>query len=293
MTGADLHMHSTASDGTDEPLQLPDRMRQAGIEIFALTDHDTVRGAQQLKQNPPEDLTFIPGIEFSCIVPDLGTGKKGKCHILGYCCDTENGAFREVLEEGAGLRLQKLNVRLDFLAERGMPLPPEDAEQLRRMVREGCSAGKPHLGNLMVKYGYAETRDAAIRDVLNLCPTENSRVDGEKAVRAIRASGGVPVWAHPLGGVGEKPMDRETFEALMERLCGAGLAGLECWYSLYPEERCLALEGEAERRGLLVSGGSDYHGTNKKTPAGMLNAEGRPVPESRLTVIPELLSRCS
>ena len=87
----DLHTHSTASDGTDTPLQLIENVKAAGIKVFALTDHDTVAGTETLLKNPPEGVTFIPGIEFSC---QMDTGK---CHILGYCNDTAHPAFQAAL----------------------------------------------------------------------------------------------------------------------------------------------------------------------------------------------------
>ena len=102
----DLHMHSTASDGTDTPLRLAEKAKAAGIEVFALTDHDTVAGAEQLAGRLPEGVTFVPGIEFSCRMDT------GKCHILGYRCDTSHPAFQAAIREGAALREGKLPLRV-------------------------------------------------------------------------------------------------------------------------------------------------------------------------------------
>ena len=99
-----LHMHSTASDGTDTPVQLVEKVRAAGIRVFALTDHDTVTGAERLAECLPAGMTFIPGIEFSCRVGS------GKCHILGYRCDTAHPAFQDALAKGAALRKAKLSL---------------------------------------------------------------------------------------------------------------------------------------------------------------------------------------
>ncbi|WP_304973814.1 PHP domain-containing protein [uncultured Alistipes sp.] len=101
--------------------------------------------------------------------------------------------------------------RLDFLRDRGITFPEEETDALRRFL----SAGKPHLGNLMAKYGYAASRAEAIRDVINLCPTGSSRIPAGTAVGAILASGGIPVWAHPLGGEGEKAVGLEQFGAML------------------------------------------------------------------------------
>ena len=220
----DLHMHSTASDETDAPLQLAEKAKAAGIEVFALTDHDTVAGAEQLAGRLPEGVTFVPGIEFSCRMDT------GKCHILGYRCDTSHPAFQASIREGAALREGKLNLRLNFLRDRGITFPEAETDALHRLP----SAGKPHLGNLMVKYGYAASRAEAIRDVINLCPTGSSRISAETAMRAILASGGIPVWAHPLGGEGEKMVGPEQFGMMLDELSGYGLEGLECFYSPWP-----------------------------------------------------------
>lgn len=278
MSTIDLHMHSTASDGTDTPVQLAERVKAAGIQVFALTDHDTITGAERLAECLPAGVTFIPGIEFSCRMDS------GKCHILGYRCDTEHAAFRDALTEGAALRRAKLEKRLDFLREKGMTFPEDELYRLRQIP----GVGKPHLGNLMVKYGCAPDLRTAITEIINRCATESSRIPAETAVKAILASGGILVWAHPLGGEGEREIDPAQFAEMMDELTGYGLMGLECWYSKYSPDRCERLAGIAKKRGLLVSGGSDYHGTNKAIPLGTLNTEGRQVSLSQITLLDAL-----
>lgn len=146
-------------------------------------------------------MTFIPGIEFSCRM------NSGKCHILGYRCDIAHLALQDALAKSAALRRAKLDKRLTFLQERGITFPEEELQELQKIP----SVGKPHLANLMVKYGYALDMKTAIIEVLNNCPTESSRIPAGIAVKAILASGGIPVWAHPLGGEGEKEIGPEKF----------------------------------------------------------------------------------
>lgn len=275
----DLHMHSTASDGTDSPSLLAEKVKAAGIKVFALTDHDTVSGADELAKKLPDGVTLIPGIEFSCVMPS------GKCHILGLNCDTQHPAFQSALNKGADLRKAKLEQRLSFLRECGIHFPDEELELLRSMP----SVGKPHLGNLMVKYGFAASKDEAIKDVINQCHTGSSRIEAEIAVKAILASGGIPVWAHPLGGTGEKEVGTEQFMAMLAELMSYGLKGLECWYSIYPTEHCKWLAQTAEEHELLISGGSDYHGTNKTVPPGTLNAGGEEVNAEQITLLEAVL----
>ena len=270
----DLHMHSTASDGTDTPAELVGKITDAGMQVFALTDHDTVGGVEEVMGLVPEYVTFIPGIEFSCRVDS------GKCHILGYGCDIHAPAFQEILSVGAGLRRGKLEKRLAFLRERGIVFPEDEVALLHQLP----SAGKPHLGNLMVKYGYAGSKNEAIENTINLCHTGTSRVPAEMAVKAILASGGIPVWAHPLGGEGEKEISEAQFHAMLEELMGYGLKGLECFYSKYPMDRCEWLAGIAVQHDLLISGGSDYHGKNKAIELGTLNRDNACVPEERITL---------
>lgn len=271
----DLHMHSTASDGTDTPIQLAEKVKSAGIQVFALTDHDTVIGAEQLTEHLPEGVTFIPGIEFSCRMPS------GKCHILGYHCDTEHPAFQDALSQGAALRKAKLEKRIDFLRERGMCFSEDELDRLRQIP----GVGKPHLGNLMVRYGYATDKQTAITEVINCYATGSSRIPAETAVKAILASGGIPIWAHPLGGEGEEEISPEQFAKMLDELTGYGLMGLECWYSKYPLDLCERLARAAKKRGLLISGGSDYHGTNKSIPLGALNIEGHTVFLEQITLL--------
>ncbi len=276
----DLHMHSSCSDGTDSPRQLAEKVKAAGISVFSVTDHDTADGIEELSAGPlPEGLTLIPGIEFSCRLTE------GKCHILGYGCDVRAPAFRAALEEGAALRREKLRRRLAFLQGRGIHFPEEEIEALWEMP----SVGKPHLGNLMVKYGYAESKDEAITGTINLCPDSRDRIEAKTAIRAVLAAGGIPVWAHPMGETGDEPLGRETFEKRLAELISYGLRGMECYYSGYSLAGCRSLARTAGKNGLLVSGGSDYHGGNKKVAPGTLNADGAAVPAEWLTVYPLLV----
>lgn len=265
----DLHMHSTASDGTDTIPELLQKILAAGIQAFSVTDHDTIAGAMEMQRIVPEGVTFLKGIEFSCITPE------GKCHILGYRFDETAPAFQAILEEGRRRRQKKLERRLAFLKEQfGISFSAAEEEALRGMN----SVGKPHLGNLLAAKGFAADKNEAIEKYINPCKTGSDRLDGAAVVGAILAAGGVPVWAHPLGGTGEKPVPRQQFARQLALLKGAGLQGLECWYSLYQEEQVDFLLEQAWKNGLLVSGGSDYHGRNKPVALGQLNAFGQKVP---------------
>ncbi len=277
----DLHTHSTASDGTDDPIQLARAARDAGIQVFALTDHDTVAGTKKLLKNPVEGIKFLSGIEFSCRMVT------GKCHILGYNCDTDHPAFQTALEEGIALRKGKLNLRLNFLRDRGITFPKEELDELQQID----GVGKPHLANLMIRHGYAANIQEAIQNTLNLCRTRSSRISAETAINAILASGGIPVWAHPLGGEGENRISQEQFHLMLDELLGYGLKGMECWYSRYPLDCCESLSEIAQESGLLISGGSDYHGMNKAIALGTLNSDEKSVSPAQITILDVLLKQ--
>lgn len=262
---ADLHIHTTASDGSDCPARLADRVAAAGLKLFSVTDHDTIAGAMEMEHLVPPGIRFVRGVEFSC------TGPAGKCHILGYGYDPDHPAFRAALEEGRQLRLAKMRLRLEALErDHGIVLT---GGELDRLWSEN-SPGKPHLGRILLERGLAPDLDRAIRTYLKNVPGRD-RIEAKTAVEAITASGGFPVWAHPLGGEGEKRLTREKFETLLQALLGYGIRGLECWYSRYTAADTEFLLARAQAHGLTVTGGSDYHGTNKKDlELGQLNAEG-------------------
>ncbi len=267
----DLHIHTTASDGSDSPAELAARIAAAGLRLFSVTDHDTIDGALEMEKLVPAGTVFVRGVEFSCVSPG------GKCHILGYGFDPAHPALLAALEEGRRLRLEKLERRLEVLRERfGVVLT--DGED--RWLRSRNSPGKPHLGKILLDRGLADSLDSAIRTYLNNVPGRD-RIEASTAVAAIEAAGGMSVWAHPLGGEGEKPLSREQFERQLETLRGYGLRGMECWYSRYSMDQVRFLLDLAAGCGLTVTGGSDYHGTNKKgLSLGMLNRENVPCPLS-------------
>ena len=263
----DLHIHTTASDGSDSPQVLARNISDSGIELFSVTDHDTISGAMAMEPLVPEGVRFVRGIEFSCADP------AGKCHILGYGYDPDHPAFRAALAEGRQLRLAKMALRVEALArDHGIVLTEGELQ----WVMSHESPGKPHLGQVLKDRGLAPTLDRAIQGYLRDVPGRD-RIDAKTAVEAITAAGGFPVWAHPLGGEGEKRLTPERFSRLLQVLLGYGIRGMECWYSRYSMADVDFLLEQADRHGLTVTGGSDYHGTNKQDlPLGRLNTDGAP-----------------
>ena len=262
----DLHIHTTASDGSDSPAELARKV--AGLRIFSVTDHDTIDGALQMENLVPPGTVYIRGVEFSCVSP------AGKCHILGYGYDPRHPALLAALEEGRTLRLEKLQRRLEALrAHFGIILTGDELSRLYSLN----SPGKPHLGKILLDRGLEETLDGAIQTYLKIRVPGRDRIDAGRAIAAIEKAGGRSVWAHPLGGEGEKRLTPDKFEDQLQTLLAAGLKGMECHYSRYSREEIQFLRDRAAAHGLTVTGGSDYHGINKRDlELGMLSMEDTP-----------------
>ena len=259
----DLHMHSTVSDGTDPPEKLTDRVRDAGIELFALTDHDAIKGCGVIRSLLREgDPRFITGVEFSC------KDEEGQYHILGYRYDPEAQSMREIVGEGHALRMAKLAKRLDFLkSEFGFTFSREDTAALYALD----NPGKPHIGNLMVRYGYAPSKEIAIRDYLDRFHARDAHVRPENAIRAILGADGIPVLAHPSYGRGDEIIVGEEMDRRLRRLLDFGLQGVEAFYSGFTPKLIREMLSCAERYALYVTAGSDYHGNNKLVRLGDTN----------------------
>ena len=153
----DLHMHTSVSDGTDTPQEIIRRVKEVGIELFSVTDHDAIKGCKAiLKLLKNDDPAFISGVEFSC------KDEEGRYHILGYGYDVNAPVIAAIVKKGHSLRMSKLTERLAYLNDEfGFTFSPDDVEALRALD----NPGKPHIGNLMVKYGYAPTKEYAITNI--------------------------------------------------------------------------------------------------------------------------------
>lgn len=273
----DLHIHTTASDGADSPEALLEKLKKAGITTFSVTDHDTIDGALEMEALVTEEFRFVRGIEFSCETP------AGKCHILGYDYNPHDPVFRAALAEGAALRQEKLLSRLSFL-ETTLGITFTDAE--RAWIFSLKSPGKPHFGKILVDRGIAPSIDVAIQKYINPHKPRRDRIEGHTAVKAILQAGGIPVWAHPLGGEGEQRLTAAQFQAQLDYLMGQGIRGLECHYSRYRTAEREFLVNQAKTCGLLISGGSDYHGANKRDlPLGRLSSDDTCVDPDSLTIL--------
>ena len=256
----DLHMHTTVSDGTDTPQDILAKVKAAGIAVFSVTDHDAIKSSTILPGLLGEgDPRFLPGVEFSC------RDEEGKYHILGYGYDPAAEGIQSVVALGHGYRMNKVAARVDFLKrEFGFEFPAEELAALFALD----NPGKPHIGNLMVKYGCAETKEQAIREYINKLHFRGEYVRPEEAIRGILASGGIPVLAHPAYGSGDQLILGEDMDRRLRKLMAFGLRGVEAFYSGFSDKIRAELLGFAGRYGLYVTAGSDYHGKNKLIELG-------------------------
>ncbi|MBQ7480487.1 MAG: PHP domain-containing protein [Lachnospiraceae bacterium] len=254
-TKIDLHLHTRVSDGSDTPEELIGKVKEAGIELFAVTDHDAVKGCgivqEALKEGDP---LFVTGAEFSTR-DDLG-----KYHILGYHYDPQSKAILDLVEKGHSLRMKKVTGRLEFIkSEFGFTFPEEEIQKLLTLD----NPGKPHIGNLMVKYGYAESKEVAINEYINKLHYKEEYVKPEEAIEGILGAGGIPVLAHPFFGSGDELILGNDMDERLKRLMGFGLQGVEAFYSGFSNKFINQMLGLSEKYNLYVTAGSDYHGTNK------------------------------
>lgn len=277
MTKADLHIHSNCSDGSDSIKDLAQKLETSNISVFALTDHDTVEGCAEMKQIISDNIRFIPAVELTCIAGSI------KCHILGYNCDYNNKVLLDLIAKGKHLRRQKLETRLDYLKKVwNITLTQDELDWLYSRK----SVVKTHIAQVLVKRGLAVDNLSAMQKYLDGCKAGDTRFTIEEAISAIIASGGTPVWAHPLGGEGEKHLTQSEFLTKLQKMISYGIKGLECYYSRYTLQEAEFLIKSANDNKLLITGGSDYHGTNKNNIyIGMLNNQNISISKNSLTLI--------
>jgi predicted metal-dependent phosphoesterase TrpH len=254
--GIDLHIHSTASDGTFSPSEILQLASRSGLRAIAITDHDTLDGSRQALENGiPAGLRFITGVEIST-QPAAGWESGGSLHILGYGIDPRHGELDQTLNQFQKIRVERIHRILQRLRNLGIPLT---LEQVTAEVGQGA-AGRPHLASAMVKAGAVKDIDEAFQKYLRQgCPAYvgKERLDCQQAFELIRAAGGIPVLAHP--SLIPCRSDAELAD-LVADLCKIGLKGLEVYYTDHSPRDVSRYLAMAERFGLSVTGGSDFHG---------------------------------
>lgn len=254
----DLHTHSTASDGMGAPAQVVAEAAAAGLDVVALTDHDTTAGwAEASEAALARGVALVRGTEVS------GRSRGISVHLLSYLQDPEHPALVTELDRTRDARLHRAQLIVEKLS-RDVPITWEDVlEQSRGAV----VVGRPHIADALVARGVVPSRDVAFVDLLRAdgrYHVPHYAPDAPDAVAAIRAAGGVPVFAHPGADARGRIVPDEVFDQLAE----AGLAGIEVFHRDHSPQQRARLAGIAERLGLLMTGSSDYHGSGKANRLG-------------------------
>lgn len=251
MREIDLHVHTTASDGTLSPAQAVKLAADTGLRAIAITDHDTAHGYEEAAAaGAGLGLEIVPGIEIS-------TKFTGAVHILGYYIDPAAPALRTVLDWIVEDRDKRNRKMAELMAADGIPVSYDGM-----LERFGDVIGRPHFARLLIELGYArDMQDAFDRYVEKgrkyYLPREILPID--RAIEIILSAGGIPVLAHPFQYRLEESELRRLIEYCLER----SLRGMECRYTGYDGERVSYLERLAGEYGLIKTGGSDFHGANK------------------------------
>ncbi len=245
---ADLHSHSTASDGTSTPAEVMRRARAAGLDVIALTDHDTVAGHDEARAARPAGLTLVPGMELSCRLDGHSV------HLLGYLFDP---ADPELAAETARIResrVRRAEEMVERLAELGVPVT---WQRVQAIAGDGV-VGRPHVARAMVEAAVIGSPDQAFGPEWigegGRAYVPRYALDPARAIGLVRAAGGVSVLAHPRARGWEVPDD------VIAGLAAAGLAGIEVWHPDQDQAQRTALRDLAARLHLVASGGSDDHG---------------------------------
>lgn len=253
MKYVDLHLHTTASDGSLSPAELVAMAKRAGYAAIAITDHDNTGGLPEAAAAGARlGVEVVPGIELSTEYAGL------EVHILGYFIDPGAESLSDLLET-ALLHREERNTRIcQVLQAAGVDVSMEEL----RETFPGAVLGRPHIGQVMVKKGYVGDVKQAFREYLGKgakCYVPKVNMPMERAIRRISDAGGLPVLAHPY----QYELEDAGLRTLIETAKGYGVVGMECVYSKYDEAQTAALLALCEEYGLAPTGGSDFHGASK------------------------------
>jgi predicted metal-dependent phosphoesterase TrpH len=240
----DFHCHTSESDGTLLPAELGAAMRSRGVEIFAITDHDSL-GAFPKLDGSYGTAHVVTGIELNT------TYRDNEVHVLGYGFPLDSPEMRAAIEANRGHRERRAERMIEQLANAGYPL---DVASVRAEAGHADSSlGRPHVARALIRAGYVSDIESAFRTLLTAGKpgyVPSTYMQPQEAVQIVKRCGGVPVLAHP---------SRLKDEAIIEELVGEGLVGLEVFYPTHDPGQVAHYRALASRYGLVMTGGSDFH----------------------------------
>ncbi len=249
---ADLHTHSTSSDGQYAPAELARLVKKRGAEVWALTDHDSVSGVDEaIEAGKALGLRVVRGVE-------LSADDYLNLHILGY--DFSVAVMKKWFESLQGGRDDRKYRIRDFLRTKGLEIPLDEVDE----EAAGGSVGRPHFAKVMLRHGYVSTRKEAFDLYLDTPEfheiEKGTKPSARECVERIKAAGGKVSLAHPYQIV----LNGESLEELVGRLKGYGLDAIECYYPIHASEQTVEYLRIAQKYGLHITGGSDFHGEKNK-----------------------------
>lgn len=254
MKTIDLHTHTTASDGTLTPSELIAYAAEKGLCAVAITDHDTTEGiAEALFAAEGRELEVIPGIEISSMYDRL------EIHIVGLFIDPENTSLLEWLTALRQSREERNKKMLAALSDMGIKISYDELSEFAA----GSIITRAHFAGVMLKKGYITSINEAFdRLIGDRCPAYIPRElpDYKTSINMIRSAGGIAVLAHPL----LYKINTKGLENIVSELAAASLTGIEAYYSTHSPSDTKYIKKLAQQNRLLLSGGSDFHGSNKK-----------------------------
>lgn len=249
MAKADLHIHTTASDGNSTPQQIIKNAERHNLDVISITDHDTIRGYRKaVKEVEKTDITLLPGVEITSDFNDR------ECHLLAYCFDPDHVAITQLLIQHYRSRLERGKWIVDELKKKGLDI---DIAEVKAEAN-GSNIGRPHIASVLIDKGYvASFKEAFIRHLSDqsLGSIYNEYYSHHKVIESVKEAGGAVVLAHP----GNLYSDAE-----LDKLVEAGIDGIEFIHPSHDYDRQKQIEEFAEIHNLLKTGGSDFHGEDKE-----------------------------
>ena len=254
--GIDLHIHTTASDGTLTPSEVISLALKLKLKAIAITDHDTLAGSKAaLQAGIPSPLNFLTGVEISA-APPIFYAASGSFHLLGYSIRLDDPALNHALEKLQQARKNRNPAIISRLNDLGISIT---LDEVRREAGDG-QLGRPHIGQVLVKKNVVKTMDEAFTRFLGTgrpAYVDKYRIECHKAIELILQAGGIPVLAHP-GLLNCETKDQ--FDMLIGELKEIGIQGVEVYYSEHSPAQSRLFAELAQRHSLLMTGGTDFHG---------------------------------
>ena len=247
----DLHIHTTASDGSLTPTQVVQLARKKGFSLIAVTDHDTMSGvAEALEAGKKYNVDVVPGVEIS-------SGVTLEVHMLGYGMSPDHPVMKAMMEDMRAARVERMERIIENLQKMGVPITVEEVEAVA-----GGAIGRPHIAQVLIAHGLVPDVRTAFREYIGVgakAYVERRKMTSEQVIANIRDAGGVPVLAH--GGL--LRISEVELNQWIDSMAKKGLMGLECYHNAHTPQMERLLRAAAERNGLLVTGGSDFHGASR------------------------------